>query len=173
MSNSNSKQTVSDTTRATRIAALSAKGDRYGHAAIAGVANLLVRHLNGDKMERGAAARIAERTGYDKGNLSRIVTILRTDKVARAAATKFDVMSCAVGSDKGAAFDEAVRVGSMFARKTSKGSGKGSGKGDSSDPLAAFVDFLTNADQKTFDANVALVNAAIARLTAERKAAAA
>jgi hypothetical protein len=162
--------------RAAVVAGLRVKGDRYGQAAIAALAHELAVRLSGDKLEAGAQKFLADSTGYDKGILSRIATIVRTDKKARTAALKLDVMALAAATSDNkltpaqvAALDAAVQVGKLFARKpTGKSS---SGKGER-DVLADLQAWLT--DDKVNDngraARFAQVEDLIARLRAENAA---
>lgn len=92
MSKATIKATATDAERAAIVSSLRAKGDRYGSAGIAALAHELAVQMNGDKMVSGAAARLVEATGYDKGTVSRVSKVLReNESISIASFFKADV----------------------------------------------------------------------------------
>lgn len=146
-------------------------GDQYGHAFRAIVAHELVLNLTGDKMVAGAAKRIGEAFGYDKGNVSRMVGVLKDSSPARRAATTLDVLSVATVHNgeviKGEGWVTAVKVGALFARKSASGSSRA--KGDGPDVLDLLTKFLTDegVNENGRAARMAQVEAIIARVKEE------
>ena len=156
--------------RAAVISALRVKGDRYGHAGIAGLAHELAIRLDGDKFETNAQKTLSESTGYDKGTVSRIAKIIRTDKAARLAAVKIKVELI---ESTDTTFAAAVKVGEMFKRQPA---GKGAGadrKATEVDVLAGVHEWLMSADDEQYEARKALVANLLATIDDQRATAAA
>jgi hypothetical protein len=162
----NSKRIVSDAERHAAIAALRIKGDRYGHAGIAALARELALNLNGDKMAAGAATRIADATGYDKGTVSRVSKVVRTNLKARGAALKLDTMSI----DKSQAnLDAAVAVGELFKRQPAvKGSGSGAADESNVDVLAVLEAWLNDSTDEQIRPRMTQVQDMLKRIARER-----
>lgn len=159
-------RTITPAAQFKAVSGLRVKGDRYGHAGIAGLAALILLRMEGDNMQRGAAAKLVEGTGYDKGTVSRVKGVLVKSSAARAAVTGLDV----TGIEKSAAsLAAAVTTGELFKRPAAvKGAGKG--KGGDVDILALFTADLEGATDKQFAARVAQYVAVIERVKAERAA---
>lgn len=162
----NSKRITSDAERYAAVAALRVKGDRYGHAGIAALAHELALNLNGDKMAAGAATRIADATGYDKGTVSRVSKVVRTNLKARGAALRLNVMEI----DKSQAnLDAAVKVGEMFKRQPSvKGEGSGAADESNVDVLAILEAWLTESTDEQIRPRMTQIQDVLKRVARER-----
>jgi hypothetical protein len=157
MSKNTSAPVTTSADRANAIVALRIKGDRYGHAAIAGLAHELALNLNGDKLPAGVAKALVESTGYDKGTVSRVGKIVREDRKARGAALKLNVMTIDTTPEL---LDAAVKVGEMFKRQPSKGA---KGEKTAPDMLAILTDWLLE-DGDAYEARKSQVEDLMARM---------
>jgi hypothetical protein len=160
--------TATPEARAAAVSSFRSQGDRYGHAGIAGLAHELAVRLEGDKLPNGVAAKLVDSTGYDKGTVSRVSKIVRTDKKARTSAIKFDVMTA---SDSESSFDAAVKVGLLFKRQPAKASTRVKTEAD---PIAdVYAWLIASTDDAQYEARKSLVADMLARIDDERAALAA
>lgn len=162
--------TATPEARAAAVFTARVQGDRYGHVGLGGLAHELAVRLEGDKLPNGVAAKLVTTTGYDKGTVSRISKIVRTDKKARGSAIRFDIMSFDATNE--ASFDAAVKVGLMFKRQPPA---KGSARVKSEvDPIAAIYEWLQGStDDTQYEGRKSLLADMIVRLDDERAALAA
>lgn len=162
------------------IVATLAKSGRYNFAARAGLAHELWLDLDpkSGKIKRGSAAALATATGFDAGELSRMAFILSNDKVARAAAGKFDVLSLdGIDSDE-ATFTAAEKIGSKFTRTaydkikqaTTAGTpAKVKAEKTAADPLADVMEWALAADSdEAYLARKSAIENMLANIDAER-----
>lgn len=138
-------RTITPAQRFSAVSSLRVKGDRYGHAAIAGLAHELAMRLDGDKFPAGAATSVVEGTGYDKGTVSRVGKIVRTNKAARKAALALDVIALDKASTSDATFSQGVAVGELFKRQPASGSTRTPAEVDA---LAVAYDWATGNDTR-------------------------
>lgn len=157
MSKNTSTQGTTAAQRAGAISALRIKGDRYGHAGIAGLAHELALNLNGDKLPAGVAKALVESTGYDKGTVSRVGKIVRENRSARGKALKLDVMAIDSSAES---LDIAVKVGELFKRVPSN---KGAGEKTAPDMLAILTDWLLE-DADAYEARKSQVEDLMSRM---------
>lgn len=166
--------------RATAIVALRDKSDRYNSAYIAGIAHELALRFNGKSFEKGAQSALVESLGYDKGNMSRIAAIVKSDAKARGAALKVKVLDIDSTPETLAA---AVKVGLMFRRVKSAtepteptGEGEETTGGVQNDPtestdvLVTVQAWLRAAEGDAFAQRLAHLQDAIETVMAERAA---
>lgn len=192
MSTLNKRAGTDPAVRASIISTVRQSGRAFTHAAIAGLAHELALRFDGKRFESGTHKALVESTGFDGGNVSRVMSVLRASRPARNAALKFDVMSLkpsAAGVVKPQAVEAAAAIGKLFTRAEadkvkgraprnaggtgSKTANKSANKGTDAAILESVTAWLMSATDDEFEGRKSLLAELLAAADDKRAEAAA